>query len=126
MTKYNKQNSKKVQDIQHELNGAELIHSDGSADDEIKALNQPILYKPTECDIVNYTFRFGIYKGCKAIDVIDRTTMKVTQAGNNYADRTGYKYIKFLLKEVNLLPRDKIILSALLRQYYAKHNPQSN
>ena len=67
-----------------------------------------------------------MYKGHKAVDVINKTQTKVTQAGFNYTDRTGYKYIKFLIKEVNLLPKDKIILTAILRQYYAKHNPQSN
>ena len=125
MVKYNKQNSKKVQEVQNELNGAEVVRSDGSAEEEVKEVSQSV-YTPTESDIMNYTFRFGMYKGHKAVDVINKTQIKVTQAGFNYTDRTGYKYIKFLINEFNLLPRDKSILTAILRKYYAKLNPQTN
>ena len=102
-----------------------MVQSDGSAEEEIKEMNQSI-YTPTESDIMNYTFRFGTYKGHKAVDVINKTQMKVKQAVFNYTDRTGYKYIKFLINKFNLLPRDKTILTAILRKYYAKRNPQSN
>ena len=120
MVKYNKQNIKKVQEVQKELNDAELVHSD----EEIKELCQAS-YTPTESDIMNYTFRFGMYKGHKAIDVINMTPSKVNQSGINYTERTGYKYIKFLLKELNLLSRDNVILTAILRRYYAMNTPQS-
>ena len=125
MVKYNKQNSKKVQDVQNELNGAEVAQSDGSAEEEVKEVSKSV-YTPSESDILNYTFRFGMYKGQKAIDVVNKTQIKVSQLGYNYTDRTGYKYIKFLIKEVNLLPRDITILNAIIRKYYVRNNPQSN
>ena len=125
MVKYNKQNSKKVQEVQNELNGADVIQSDGSAEEEVKEVSKSV-YTPSESDIMNYTFRFGMYKWQKAIDVVNKTQIKVSQLGYNYTDRTGYKYIKFLMKEVNLLPRDITILNAIVRKYYVRNKPQSN
>ena len=60
MVKYNKQNSKKVQEVQNELNDAvEIVQSDGSAEEEVKEVSQSV-YTPSESDIMNYTFRFGM------------------------------------------------------------------
>ena len=39
MVKYNKQNTKKVQEVQNELNGAEVVQSDGSAEEELKEVS---------------------------------------------------------------------------------------
>ena len=102
-----------------------MVQSDGSAEEEVKEVSQSV-YTPSESDIMNYTFRFGMYKGYKAIDVVNKTQIKVSQLGYNYTDRTGYKYIKFLIKEVNLLPRDITILNAIIRKYYVRNKPQSN
>ena len=60
MVKYNKQNSKNVQEVQNEINGAEVVQSNGSAEEEIKEMSQSV-YTPSESDIMNYTFRFGTF-----------------------------------------------------------------
>ena len=101
---------------------AEVIPLSNS-DDDLKTLNAPIVfnYKPSRADLINYIFKFGIHKGKRGTDVLMIETTKQTSKGVTYNEKTGVKYIKYLLSTIDLYDRDRAILKELLRQYYVTY-----
>ena len=103
-----------------------MVHSDRSSDEEIYALSQSV-YTPSDGDILNYTTKIGAYKTLKAVDVINKNELKVTQSGFNSVNRTGYTYVNFfIIKRNAVASRDKAILNTVLLRYYAIKNQNLN
>ena len=61
-----------------------------------------------------YTFKFGKHLGKSLKDVLSMTTKKKTKLGEEYEEKTGINYVKFLLNLQYVKPEDKEIFKKAL------------